>query len=64
MKTHFFILAAATLLVSGGLASAQMQYNSLRLAHTGTEPKRFSQRDRTERSEHWWCFEQHKGYKG
>jgi len=29
MKTHSLILAAATLLVSGGISSAQMQYDSL-----------------------------------
>ena len=29
MKTHSLILAAATLLISGGIASAQMQYDSL-----------------------------------
>jgi hypothetical protein len=29
MKMHSLILAAATLLISGGVASAQMQYDSL-----------------------------------
>jgi hypothetical protein len=29
MKTNYLILAAATLLISGGVASAQMQYDSL-----------------------------------